>query len=211
MSAGYFSNHNNGTSVGAIGRLTFEHCVVHDFRGVLRMRSAVQIGKYEIKNSVFHRIGNYSLMTLEGDSSAPIVELSKSTFYHLGGRGINLSKQSTTSEVTIDQCTFHQGPYYAIVQFSSAGGTLNFTKNLIGGAFDITDTSVVSQSNERGVSVVSNGTLVVDEGNFYASNTLWNGTPVGTDSGFSIAELFANPAGLDFTQSKVNAGDPRWY
>lgn len=211
VSAGYFSNHNNGTSVGAIGRLTFEHCVVHDFRGVLRMRTAVQIGKYEIKNSIFHRIGNYNLLALEGDSSAPVVELSKSTFYHLGGRGINLSKQSTTSEVTIDQCTFHQGPYYAIVQFSDAGGNLNFTKNLIGGAFDITDTSVVNMSSERGVSVVSNGTLVVDEGNFYASNTLWNGTPVGTDSGFSIAELFANPAGLDFTQSKVNAGDPRWY
>ena len=211
VSAGYFSNHNNGTSVGAIGRLTFEHCVVHDFRGVLRMRTAVQIGKYEIKNSIFHRIGNYSLLALEGDSSAPVIELSKSTFYHLGGRGINLSKQSTTSEVTIDQCTFHQGPYYAIVQFSDAGGNLNFTKNLIGGAFDITDTSVVNQSNERGVSVVSNGTLVVNEGNFYASNTLWNGTPVGTDSGFSIAELFANPAELDFTQSKVNAGDPRWY
>ena len=211
VSAGYFSNHNNGTSVGAIGRLTFEHCVVHDFRGVLRMRSAVQIGKYEIKNSVFHRIGNYSLLALEGDSSAPVIELSKSTFYHLGGRGINLSKQSTTSEVTIDQCTFHQGPYYAIVQFSDAGGNLNFTKNLIGGAFDITDTSVVSQSNERGVSVVSNGTLVLNEGNFYASNTLWNGTPVGTDSGFSITELFANPVELDFTQSKVNAGDPRWY
>lgn len=212
VSSGYFCNHNNGTSIGGIGRLTFEHCVVHDFRGVMRVRTGIQIGTYQIVNSIFYRIGGYNLLTLEGTSSAPVIELSKSTFYHLGSRGLYLNAQtSTSSAVTIDQCTFHQGPYYSIVQFGQTNGTLNFTKNLIGTAFDITDTSVITYTSERGISVISGGTMGTSTGNYYASNTIWQGTPVGTDCGFSTTELFANPAGLDFTQSKVDAGDPRWY
>lgn len=213
VGADYFCNHNNGTSIGAIGRLTFEHCVVHDYRGVMRIRTAIQIGTYQIVNSIFHRIGGYSLLHLEGTSSAPVIELSKSTFYHLGSRGLNLAAQTTTSAVTINQCTFHQGPYHPIVLFGQAGSTLNFTKNLIGTAFDITDTSVVSNTTARGISVISGGTMGTNTGNYYASNTTWHdiAAAVGTDCGFSTTELFANPAGLDFTQSKVNAGDPRWY
>jgi len=211
VGAGYFCNHNNGTSIGAIGRLTFEHCVVHDFRGVMRIRTGIQIGTYQIVNSIFHRIGGYSLLHLEGASSAPVIELSKSTFYHLGSRGLNLAAQTTTSAVTINQCTFHQGPYHPIVVFGQTGSTLNFTMNLIGTAFDINDTSVVSNTTARGISVMSGGTMDIDTGNYYASNTIWQGTPVGADCGFSTTELFTNPAGLDFTQSKVNAGDPRWY
>lgn len=211
VSGGYFCNHNNGTSIGAIGRLTFEHCVVHDFRGVLRIRTNIQIGTYQIVNSIFHRIGGYNLLTLEGTSSTPVIELSKSTFYHFGARGIYFNSETTTSDVTIDQCTFHQGPYRPIVEFSKSSGTLTFTNNLIGTAFDINDTSVVSNTSARGISVISGGTMVTDTGNYYASNTAWQDTPVGTDCGFSTTELFANPAGLDFTQSKVNAGDPRWY
>jgi len=211
VGGGYFCNHNNATSIGAIGRLTFEHCVVHDFRGVMRIRTAIQIGTYQIVNSIFHSIGGYSLLHLEGTSSAPVVELSKSTFYHLGSRGLNLAAQTITSAVIIDQCTFHQGPYYSIVQFGQTGSTLNFTKNLIGTAFDINDTSVVSNNTVRGISVISGGTMVTNTGNYYASNTTWQDTPIGTDCGFSTTELFANPAGLDFTQSKVSAGDPRWY
>lgn len=207
----YFCNHNNGTSIGAIGRLTFEHCVVHDFRGVMRIRTAIEIGTYQIVNSIFYRIDGYSLLHLEGTSSAPVIELSKSTFYHLGSRGLNLAAQTTTSAVTIDQCTFHQGPYYPIVQFGQTGSTLNFTKNLIGTAFDINDTSVSSYTSPRGISVISGGTMLTNTGNYYASNTTWHDTPVGTDCGFSTTELFANPAELDFTQSKVSAGDPRWY
>jgi hypothetical protein len=121
------------------------------------------------------------------------------------------AQTSTSSAVTIDQCTFHQGPYYSIVQFGQTNGTLNFTKNLIGTAFDITDTSVITYTSERGISVISGGTMGTNTGNYYASNTIWQGTPVGTDCGFSTTELFANPVGLDFTQSKVDAGDPRWY
>ena len=211
VSGGYFCNHNNATSIGAIGRLTFEHCVVHDFRGVMRIRTATQIGTYQIVNSIFHRIGGYSLLHLEGTSSVPVVELSKSTFYHLGSRGLNLAAQTTTSAVTIDQCTFHQGPYYSIIQFGQTGSTLNFTKNLIGTAFDINDTSVVSNTTARGISVISSGTMVTNTDNYYASNTTWQDTPIGTDCGFSTTELFANTAGLDFTQSKVSAGDPLWY
>lgn len=212
VTTGYFSNHNNGTPIGAIGRLTFEHCILHDFRGVMRVRTAIEIGSFQVLNSFFYRIQGYNVMHIENpDASVPIIELSKSTFYHLSGRCIHLNKQTKTSNVTIDQCTFHQGPYYAMVQFSASGGTLNFTKNLIGTAFDITDTSVASHSDERGISVISNGTLGTDNGNYHASNTVWRSTAVGTDCGFNTTELFANPAELDFTQSKVNAGDPRWY
>ena len=207
----YFCNHNNGTSIGAIGRLTFEHCVVHDFRGVMRIRTAIQIGTYQIVNSIFYRISGYNLLHLEGNSSAPVIELSKSTFYHLGSRGLNLAAQTTPSAVTIDQCTFHQGPYYQIVQFGQSGSTLNFTKNLIGAAFDINDTSVASYTVPRGISVISGGTMGINTGNYYCSNTIWQDTPVGTNCGFSTTELFANPAELDFTQNKVSAGDPRWY
>ncbi len=207
VAGGYFSNHNSATKMGTI---TFEHCIVHDFRGVMRVRTNAEIGKYQIVNSIFYRIGGYNLLTLEDTSKASVVELSKSTFYHLGSRGLYLRTDFPTA-VTVDQCTFHQGPYYAIAQFTHADCTLEFTKNLIGAEFDITDTSVSSNGSERGISIRSGGKLVAESDNYYATNTKWLTDPIGTDCGFTTGELFKNPVGIDFTQSKVKAGDPRWY
>ncbi|MCC8186168.1 MAG: DUF5123 domain-containing protein [Bacteroides sp.] len=126
----------------------------------------------------------------------------QSTFYNLAGRGLYANNPTDASTVTIDQCTFNQGPMYAIAQFKDAfGGSITFTNNIVGLPYDTT----------RGVSVWSNATSTSASGNYYVSDTSWQSTAVGEDCGYTAAQLFADPDNGNFTQSRLAAGDPRWY
>lgn len=179
-----------------------EQAVLHDLRGLFRMRSGTTMGSYKIVNSIVYAIDNYNLLSMENESTIEEVELSKSTFFDFAGRAIHLNSVAAATHVVVDQCTFNQGPLYAIVQFNGTHkGTLTFTKNIIGLPFNDT----------RGVSVASNAESMSELGNYYVSNTVWQGTAVGEDCGYAASALFGDYTKGDFTQSKVQAGDPRWY
>ncbi|MGL5272714.1 MAG: DUF5123 domain-containing protein, partial [Phocaeicola sp.] len=198
-SSGYFINQS--TTV-AFGSIIVQSSVVHDLRGIARLRDKCSINSYQILNSVVYNIGNYNLVTVENESTAANIELSKSTFYNLSGRGIYLNSPTAPSTVVVDQCTFNAGPMYAVAQFNStAKGTLTFTNNIMGLPYDST----------RGVSAGSSAETTIASGNYYVSNTVWNGSAVGEDCGYAASALFANYSEGNFTQSKLQAGDPRWY
>ena len=199
----YFINQSTAVTIGEI---SFESCVIHDIRGIIRLqKEASTLNLYKITDCIIYNINNYSLLAVEAESIAPNVEMTKSTVYNVSGRVFNISGTTAPSKATIDQCTFNQGPKYAIVQFSStegADGTLIFTNNIVGLPFDST----------RGVSVGSYAKATTENGNYYVSDTSWlNDNSVGTDCGFTAAQLFADPDNGNFTQSKLTAGDPRWY
>lgn len=197
-SSSYFLNQN---SLVNINQFIIESCNVHDMRGILRLRTAdSSVNTFKITNSLIYNIGNYNLLSIDG-GSVPTTEISKSTIYNLEGRGLYLNNMTTAATVTIDQCTFNAGPLYAIAQFSSAGGSLTFTNNIVG----------LPYNESRGVSAGSNATNTSASGNYYISDTTWQGTPVGEDCGFTASQLFADPANGNFTQSRLTAGDPRWY
>lgn len=212
---GYFINQDAETGV-TFGEILIENSTIHNVRGVVRLqKSASTINSLKVTNSIIYNIGNYNVLTVDvDDSSTPSIEITKSTLYNMLSRSVHFNKTVTaTPTVTIDQCTFHLGPYQAIVQFNkTSGGTLNFTNNIIGLPFDISEASLGTQpTDERGVSVRSNGAMGTESGNYYVKDTKWQSSATGEDCGFTAAELFADPAKGDFTQSKLTAGDPRWY
>ncbi|NDV67206.1 fimbrillin family protein [Bacteroides sp. 224] len=196
----YFINQSESVT---IKQILIENCLIHDVRGVVRLqKNASTINSYKITNSIFYNINTYSILTVEAAGSAPNVEITKSTFYNLAGRGINLSGMDDAATITVDQCTFNQGPHYAIGQFKKdTGGSMIFTNNIVG----------LPYSADRGVSVSSNAGSTTASGNYYVSDTTWYGTAVGDDCGFKADVLFTDPANGNFTQSKLTAGDPRWY
>lgn len=196
----YFMNQEESIT---IKQISIESCRVHDMRGIIRLKAGTPvINSYKITDCIFYHINTYNLLAVEA-GSVPSIEVTKSTIYNLAGRGINISAEtSVPPTVTIDQCTFNQGPKYAIVQFNgTTKGSLTFTNNIIGLPFD----------TSRGVSAGSNAESTTASGNYYVSDTTWQGTAVGEDCGYTAATLFADPEKGDFTQSKLTSGDPRWY
>lgn len=192
----------NQTTAVTINQFIIENCKVHDMRGIFRLRTAdSSVNSYKITNSIIYNIGNYNLLAIDG-GSVPNVEISKSTIYNLEARGLYFNKMTTPATVTIDQCTFHLilAKYY-IAEFSSAGGALTFTNNILG----------LPYTESGKISVSYNATSTTASGNYYVSDTTWQGSPVGEDCGFTASALFADPANGNFTQSKLTAGDPRWY
>lgn len=205
-SGGYIINQNIAVTIGEI---FFEKSSVHDVRGVLRIQAAAStINSFKVTNSLVYNIGNYNLIALGFNGSlVSSVEITKSTLCNFESRCIHMDGLPTAaSTVVIDQCTFDLGPYYAIVQLNgTTKGTLDFTNNIIGLPYPHSD-----PEKQRGVSVLSNGTMTMQSNNYYVSDTSWQSSAVGTDCGFNAAELFADPDNGNYTQSKLNAGDPRW-
>ncbi|MCD8029425.1 MAG: fimbrillin family protein [Bacteroides sp.] len=191
---------NQETSI-ELGQILIENCKIHDMRGVLRFKeNPTTLDTYTITNSILYNIGDYNLLTV--DAGAVLnAEITQSTIYNVAGRGIRMANATQAATVSINECTFDQGPKYAIVEFNSKGGSLTFTNNLIG----------LPHAEANSVSVVSNQTSLSESGNYYVSDTSWSGTPVGEDCGFTAEQLFAKPANGNFTQSRLTAGDPRWY
>lgn len=213
-SSSYFMNQNVEVTIQEI---LIENTTIHDVRGVLRLQSkASTINLLKVTNSIIYNIGNYNLLTVDVDgSSIPSIEVKKTTMYNIVSRLIYFNKTTVEAPtVTIDQCTFHLGPYYAITQFNgTSSGSLTFTNNIVGLPYDISDTSLgQAYTSERGMSIRSNGATASETNNYYVSNTIWQGSvTTGTDCGYTAAELFADPDNGNFTQSKLEVGDPRWY
>lgn len=193
----------NQSSEVHINTLTFDSCSIDSVRGVVRLQSASStIGVYTIYNSILNNIGNYNALTVEAGAIVNNIELTNSTFNNFEGRAIYLNNASSnvSSDAVIEDCTFNLGPQYAVIQFSTVGGTLIYNNNIVG----------LPYSSARGVSVASNASSVDESNNYYVSDTVWSSTAIGSDCGYTAEELFKDADNCDFTQSKLEAGDPRW-
>ncbi len=191
----------NQESTVFFDQILIESCKIHDMRGVLRFKDKPStLHSYTITNSILYNIGDYNLLTVDS-GDALNVEITRSTIYNVAGRGLRMAKSTQAATVTIDECTFDQGPRYTIVEFNDAGGTLTFTNNILG----------LPHAEASSISVVSKQTSFTANNNYYVSDTSWSGTPVGEDCGYTANVLFAKPENGNFTQSRLKAGDPRWY
>lgn len=199
LASSYFINQNVEVT---IGKMLLDYCSVHDMRGVVRLQtSPSKINDLEINNSIIYNIGNYNILAVDAGAVCSVT-LNRSTCYNLSGRGFNLSKMTEATTVTIKDCTFNQGPLYAIAQFSKdTGATMIFNNNIVGMPYNAT----------RGISVTSNATTLTESNNFYVTNTVWQGSAVGTDCNLTDAALWPNVEEANFKQTALKAGDPRWY
>jgi hypothetical protein len=98
-----------------INELTFDNCVIHHFRGVMRIRGGVFVRNYTIRNSIVHHIGGYGIMTTDtdGEDKAAVdnVLFENSTFSKVN---TFFQTRQNVQNFTIDGCTLHE--------FTTTGG-----------------------------------------------------------------------------------------
>ncbi|MGB3801202.1 MAG: DUF5123 domain-containing protein [Lewinella sp.] len=92
-----------------LNELTFESCLINNFRGIIRIRTQMFLGDYTINNSIVHDIGGYGVLTTDTDgvgmAAVDNITLTNSTFYRI--ETFMQSRQNAQS-ITIDNCTFNE-------------------------------------------------------------------------------------------------------
>ena len=92
-----------------LGELSFENCIINQFRGIIRIRTQMFLGTLRINNSIVHHLGGYGVLTTDtdgvGNAAVDNIVLTNSTFYK--AEAFLTSRQNTQS-ITIDNCTFHE-------------------------------------------------------------------------------------------------------
>ena len=105
----YVFNPSNAGTPTIVNELRFENCIMHHFRGIIRIRSDVFVKNYIISNSIVHHIGGYGIFTCDtdGDGKAAIdnVKFTNSTFYKINT--FMTSRQNCQSFI-VDACTVNE-------------------------------------------------------------------------------------------------------
>ncbi|MEZ4829889.1 MAG: DUF4957 domain-containing protein [Bacteroidia bacterium] len=224
----YVFNPNNATET-RLRELTFDNCIIHTFRGIIRIRSKVFVENYTINNSIVHHIGGYGVLTTDtdGDGNAAFdnITLTNSTFSKVN---MFMTSRQNAQSIVIDACTMSEigAPDGIMFRWRGAVGTLS---NVING-ISITNT-IWGHAWDEGMT----GNLAVrgiyaglENTNFTIVNTYATsdfaftagseipGFPALTYSG-TAANLWADPyVEMDFNildlgfSGKYDSGDPRW-
>lgn len=217
----------NPSGVSArLHELTFEDCIVHDFRGVIRIRDLMFIGNYNIRNSIVYKIGGYGLISCDtdGDGRAAVdnIRFENSTFSQV--QRFIASRQNAQS-IVMEGCTFNQVPLFNdyIFRFFGADGRNNvlngisIRNSIFGHAWDQSGGENFTMRPLQGlpatnfdlVNVVGTSDLTPDAA--YAIP----GFPSATYGG-GAADLWQDPATYNFNfkdtgfSGRTNTGDPRW-
>lgn len=214
------------TGATTLKELTFEDCIIHDFRGVMRIRGDMFVTNYNIKNSVVYHIGGYGIVTCDTDGAGKAavdnIVLENSTFHQVQ---IGIQTRQNTQSVLIESCTFNQFPQVGLQMFRYRGAEgfdqsingVTINNSIFGDTWDVTSsgvyaTNLVDGLTTSAINVVNNyGTtnFLASEGNEVTGlpNTVYSGTS---------ADLFEDTENLDFGfkdtgfAGKYDAGDPRW-
>lgn len=223
----YVFNPNNSDPT-YINELTFEDCIINNFRGIIRIRSKVFLGEYTINNSIVYRIGGYGIITTDsdGDGNAAVnnIYLTNSTFSKI--TSFMTSRQNAQS-ITIDACTMSElaSPNGIVFRWRGTDGErsnvlngINITNTVWGPAWDEAQSGTLSvRGIYDGLEATSFNivnTYATSDFSFTAGSEIpgfpalnYNGTP---------ADLWEDPDNLNFNfkdsgfAGKYDSGDPRW-
>lgn len=212
-----------------VEELTFDNCVINNFRGIIRIRTQMFLGSYNILNSIVHSIGGYGIFTTdtdgEGMAAVDDILLQNSTFSKVN---TFMQSRQNTQSLTIDACTMSELPVSGGRLFRWRGETgtrsnivngVSITNCVWGHGWDEGETGEFAiQGIAQGLEAT--GFNVV---NTYATSdfSFTDGTEI---SGFpalqyggTAEDLWVDPyEGLDFNfkdqgfSGKFDAGDPRW-
>ena len=222
----YVFNPSNSDATN-VNELTFDDCIINNFRGIIRIRGKVFVTNYNILNSVVYKIGNYGITTTdtdgEGNAAIDNIVLKNSTFSKINT--FLVSRQNMQS-ILIDACTLSEvaAPNGLLFRWRGTAGErsnvlkgITITNTIWGHAWDEASTGNLSVRGMEGLEATS-FTIV----NTYATSDFSFAS--GTIAGFPAlqysgpaANLWVDPYNnLDFNfkdsgfAGKYDAGDPRW-
>ncbi len=93
-----------------VGEVLFEKCHISNFRGIMRIRTTVQIEEFTISNSIVDTIGGYGIFTTDTDPSSATptasvqeINLLNSSFNYID---TGIQSRNNSQSITIDGCSF---------------------------------------------------------------------------------------------------------
>lgn len=224
----YVFNPNNSGDTN-IDELTFDNCIINNFRGIIRMRAKVFLKNYNINNSIVHHIGNYGVLTTDtdgaGNAAVDNIALTNSTFSKIN---VFLVSRQNAQSILIDACTMSElGASDGIMfRWRGTAGTLSnvingitITNTVWGHAWDegmtgnLAVRGIYAGLEATSFNIVN--TYATSDFAFTAGTEI-PGFPALTYNG-TASKLWENPYdGLDFNYKdagfagKYDTGDPRW-
>ncbi|MCB9287239.1 MAG: DUF4957 domain-containing protein [Lewinellaceae bacterium] len=223
----YVFNPNNDMTT-TVDELTFDNCIINQFRGIIRVRTSVYIKNYTINDCIVHHIGGYGIFTADtdGDGGAAIdnITLTNSTFAKIN---TFMTSRQNSQSLVIDACTVSEAPTTGGRLFRWRGDDglndvingISITNTVWGHGWDEGETGAYDiRGKAEGLDNTSFNIV-----NTYATSD-FSFTPDYEIPGFpslnysgTAADLWVDPyEGLDFNfkdsgfAGKYDTGDPRW-
>ena len=213
----------NWSKPGNLNEFVFDNCLVHSFRGVMRMKDAapIRIGKAGLQNTVVHTVGGYGVFNQDNTNEATVLD--EVVFFEstVANTERLVVSRNTVGSVLISDVTFYNAPRYgrAFIDMANADavieGGVHIENVILTTGLDGNPNNGVRAGSATEVSII----------NSYASNDFdWNSLQWRVEDvapfvvyDAAAAALFAKVEEFDFTivagdfVGKDNAGDPRFY
>ncbi|MCB9082043.1 MAG: DUF4957 domain-containing protein [Lewinellaceae bacterium] len=217
------------STLTTVKELTFDNCIINNFRGIIRIRSKFFLTNYTINNCIVHHIGNYGIITADtdgaGNAAFDNLIFTNSTFSKIN---TFLTSRQNAQSILIDACTINElaAPDGIVFRWRGTDGVLSnvlngitITNTIWGPAWD---EGMTGNLNVRGIydgleatSFTLINTYGTGDFGFTAGSEI-PGFPPLRYSG-TAKDLWVNPIdGLDFNfkdsgfSGKYDSGDPRW-
>lgn len=222
----YIMNPSGFTTETRINEFTIDNCLVHDFRGIMRIRNKMFVDNYNILNSIVHTIGGYGILTADTDGAGNAafgnIRLINSTFSNII---IGIQTRQNVQSITIDGVTFYNFPEKGrqIFRFRGADGfdeAINgvaISNSIFGhawdpsgsGSYEINAVDGLTETNIVVTNTYATSQFAVSAGNEIPGlpSTVYSGTD---------EQLWVDPDNLDFNfedtgfGGRTSTGDPRW-
>lgn len=211
-SARYVFNIDNA---GTVNKISFDGCIIKEFRGVMRIKTAdVTITDFNFNNTVITAVLGYGVVNVDhADSRVDNIKMTNSTIYKV--ERIFISKAASNS-ILINNCTFNQAPQATryLVDYNGVDVTngVEISNSIFGIGLGDPD-----GDGEVKVKGVRTGNGLVSSSNTYSTAdyvSTGNHIPDLKPYAGTSADLFVDPENGDFTikddsfEGKDTAGDP---
>ncbi len=209
---------SNWSQEGTLQEYAFEDCVIHSFRGAVRLKDnkKIVINKVHFNNSIVKNIGGYGLFNQDNGAEETFVNeaiISNTTIANV--ERILVSK-NTFGSIKVSDCTFYKAPRNgrALVEIATA--------TEVAGGITI-ENIILSEPLNGNPKAGIVGTATVTITNSYATTDIdwnsldWKGAePLLAYSGVAT-DLFTDVEAFNFKiidenfVAKNSVGDPRYY
>ncbi|WMI66263.1 DUF5123 domain-containing protein [Aestuariibaculum sp. YM273] len=212
----------NVDATGSLNEISFDNCLISNFRGVCRIKKdGFTLNNFIVNNSIVDSIRDYGLAN--NDKSASTLnnfKLTKSTFNHIQRF---LTSKNNSESVTIEDCTIANTPSSgtAIFRWRQSGQNdvsngITIVNTIFGhgwGKPDDDDFPVKGKEGLDNTNFSVNNTFSVND--FYFSGDEIGEITVG-NAGYTQDALWVDPENNNFNFlasafiGQYSAGDPRW-
>jgi len=229
LDASTYSNPLQFSATSAIGLISFDGCVIKNFKSHLFYDSSTgsTLDEFKLTNCIVDNIAGNGGDGFDFRSSCVKKLTYSNTTFSNGFRSFIRMDYSgpIAQEITIDHCTFYRVSSFnnsnniGLLRVSGTGAahTVNFTNSILYGIGG--DTSLGFMSKAK---ISSTTTVTLYNNDYFASPILWTSAPfLGVAKDFDAKAMELDPLFVDapngnfkigeYTLSSGLIGDPRWY